>query len=103
MRGVTTPVTCNRGAIAGNVLPIAAMSGQMHFSMNNHYRYSETQAFGFSLQPSWKHIGLLGVRHLKVMSLSFTLNCWAYTQFLLEERRLIRKTDTIGIIGKNNA
>ena len=44
-----------------NVLAVAAVMVQMYFIMNKHYRFSEAQAFGFSLQPSWRHIGLLAV------------------------------------------
>jgi hypothetical protein len=29
--------------------------------MYNHYRFSEAQMFGFSLQPSWRHTGLLAI------------------------------------------
>jgi len=45
--------------LADNGWPIAAVRVQMHFSMNNHYCFSEAHMFGFSLQPSWRHIGLL--------------------------------------------
>jgi len=42
-----------------NVRAVAAVRVQIHFIMYNHYRFSETQMFGLSLQSSWRHIGLL--------------------------------------------
>ena len=41
---------------------VAAVRVQMHFSMNNHYFFSEAQALGFHFNPSWRHTGLLAVR-----------------------------------------
>ena len=59
-------------SLVGNVLTIAAVRIQVLFSTNNHYRFSEAQAFGFSIQPSWRHTGLLDVRPFSIIVLSET-------------------------------
>ena len=67
LRGVTARTLGARSAaIAPNVLAIAAVRVQMQYIMGKYYCFSKAQTFEFSLQPSWRHIGVLGVRHFYV-------------------------------------